>query len=64
MSCRLVGGIEARKEDGEKADGNEESPPLHERACLQVAVTMGVMNKQRFHLLSRPICWGCRGTGE
>lgn len=64
MSCRLVGGTEAGKEDGGKADGNEESPLLHERVCLQVAVMMGVMKKQRFHVLSRSISWGCNVTGE
>lgn len=58
------GGIEAKKEDGEKADGNEESPLYYERLCLQVAVIMEVMNKQRFGALSRPISWGCDVIGE
>lgn len=69
--CALVshklqtgGGTEAGKEDGEKADGNEESPLWHERGCLQVAVMMEVMNKERFGALSRPMSWGCSVIGE
>lgn len=57
-------GTEARKKDGEKAAGNEESPLWQERVCLQVAVMMEVMNKQRFGALSGPISWGCNVIGE
>lgn len=66
MSHKLQtgGGTEAGKEDGEKADGNEESPLWHERGCLQVAVMMEVMNKERFGALSRRMSWGCSVIGE